>query len=232
MTSTRLTTPTSRRHMRIATASRALVLACVVLGGGLSAGCSILGGSKEPVTIYAPDPRVAPDASWPQVDWQLEIARPEAARMVDSLRIAVRPTPGELQVYKGANWAKTPSEQIEDAVLRALEDSQKIAAVAPKGSGIAADYTLLMDLRRYESDYAGNTVPAATIELNAKLLHSPDQAIVASRTFLQATPASATDTASVAQAFGTALGTLAHDVSGWALTVGDANRHQPAAGAK
>jgi cholesterol transport system auxiliary component len=205
----------------------AYVLASMLLGG-----CSILGGSKEPSTIYAPDPRVAPDASWPHVDWQLEIARPEAARMVDSLRIAVRPAPGELQVYKGASWAKTPSEQIQDAVLRALEDSQKIAAVAPKGSGMATDYTLLMELRRYEADYAGNAVPAATIEVNAKLLHSPDQAIVASRTFLQAVPAGGTDTASVAQAFGSALGAVAHDVGGWTLTAGDANRQPRATAGK
>jgi cholesterol transport system auxiliary component len=203
-----------------------------LIAGALLGGCSILSGNKEPATIYAPDPRVAPDPSWPQVAWQLEIARPESARMVDSLRIAVRPTPNELEVYRGASWAKTPSEQIADAVLRALEDSHKIAAVASKGSGMAADYTLLMELRRYEADYAGNALPAATIELNAKLLHSPDQAIVASRTFLEAVPASGTDTAAVAQAFASALGALANDLAGWTLTAGEANRHGRSAAAQ
>ena len=232
MTPTRTVTSHMRLRTRLVAARCVLIFAGALAAGALIGGCSILGGSKAPSTIYAPDPRVAPDASWPQVRWQLEIARPEAARMVDSLRIAVRPTPGELQVYKGASWAKTPSEQIADAVLRALEDSQKIAAVAPKGSGMAADYTLLMELRRYESDYAGGTVPAATIEVNAKLLRAPDQAIVASRTFLQSTPAGATDAASVAHAFGIALGTLAHDVGGWALTVGEADHRQSAATAR
>jgi cholesterol transport system auxiliary component len=184
-----------------------------------------LGGSKTPVTIYAPDPRVAPEPSWPQVDWQLALARPDAARMVDSMRIAVRPTPGEMQVYKDASWAKAPSDQVEDTVLRALEDSQKIHAVARKGSGIAADYTLLMEVRRYEADYAGNAVPAATIEVNAKLLHALDQDIIASHTFLQAVPAAATDTASVAQAFGAALGAIGHDIAGWTLVTGDTHEH-------
>lgn len=212
--------------IRTVVAGSAIFMASVLL-----AGCSILGGSKEPVTVYAPDPRVAPDASWPHVTWQLEIARPDAARTLDSLRIAVRPRPEELQVYKGASWAKRPSEQIEDMVLRTLEDSQKITAVAPNGSGMTADYTLLMELRRYEADYAGNSVPAATIEINAKLLHARTQAIVASRTFLQAVPAGGTDTASVAQAFGTALGTLAHDVAGWTLATGDANSRAQASAA-
>jgi cholesterol transport system auxiliary component len=195
----------------------------MVVAGALLAGCSILGGSREAATIYAPDPRIAPDPAWPSASWQLEIAQPEAARMIDSQRIAVRPTPGELQVYKGASWAKSPGDQVQDTVLHALEDSQKIAAVARKGSGAAADYTLLMEIRRYDADYAGHPLPAATIEINAKLLQSPEQAIVASHTFVQAVPAAATDTASVAQAFGTALGGIGHDIAGWTLVNGNAN---------
>jgi cholesterol transport system auxiliary component len=202
-----------------------------ILALGLLTGCSIL-GSKIPVTIYAPEPRVAVDPSWPSVTWQLALAHPDAARMIDSLRIAVRPTPGELEVYKDASWAKTPSEQIEDSLLRTLEDSQRIPAVARQGSGIAADYTLITEVRRFEADYAGNPLPAATIEVNAKLLHATDQAVVASRTFLQAVPASATSTSAVAQAFGIALGAITHDIAGWTLTNGDSNQHAGAHASK
>jgi cholesterol transport system auxiliary component len=184
------------------------------------AGCSLLGGNKDPVTMYAPEPRVAADPSWPTVDWQLVVAQPQASRMVDSSRIAVRPTPGELQVYKGVAWSRPPTEQLEDLVVRTLEDSGHIAAVARIGSGIAADYKLEMDVRRYEADYAGAAVPSATIEVNAKLLHSIDQKVAGSRTFLQAVPAAGTDPALVAQAFGEALGKIGHDVSGWVLETG------------
>jgi cholesterol transport system auxiliary component len=111
-------------------------------------------------------------------------------------------------------------------VLRTLEDSQKIAAVARQGSGIAADYKLEMDLRRYEADYAGGAVPAATIEVNAKLLRSIDQDVVASRTFLQAVPAAGTDTALVAQAFGQALAAIGHDIAGWTLASGNAREQR------
>ena len=199
--------------------------AALLAAGMLLSGCNVLGGSKDnAATIFAPDPRVQADAAWPQVGWQLSISRPEAARMVDSLRIAVHPTPGELQVYKGASWAKTPSEQLEDAVLRTLEDSGKIAAVARQGSGIAADYKLLMDLRRYEADYAGNAVPSATIEVNAKLLHAPGNDVVGSRTFLRAVPAGGTSVGAVAQAFSQALGEVSGEVAGWTLSSGEAHQ--------
>src|SRR3546814_6044180 len=78
---------------------------------------------------------------------------------------------------------------LEVAVLRALEDSGRIGAVARQGSGINGNYKLVMDVCRFEADYAGAAIPSATIEVNAKLLHPVDQQVVASRTFLAARPA-------------------------------------------
>jgi cholesterol transport system auxiliary component len=191
----------------------------------LLAGCSVLGNGKQrdPVTIYAPQVKVAPDPSWPSVTWQLAVVKPTAARVVDSPRIAVRPVPGELQVYKGVTWSQPSTDLIEATVLRALEDSGKIPAVARAGSGIRADYRLVMDLRRYEADYAGNAAPSATIELTAKLMHASEQRIVASRTFLQIEPSGGVEVPEVAAAFDTALEKLGSEVVGWVLTTGDAD---------
>ena len=188
------------------------------------AGCSILGNEqRDPVTIYAPQPQVVVDPSWPTVAWQLSVGKPSAPRVVDSPRIAVRPAPGELQVYKGASWSQPSTDLVEATVLRAFEDSGRIPAVARDGSGIRADYKLVMDLRRFESDYAGAVIPSATIELTAKLLHASDQRIIASRTFLQVQPSSGTEVAQVTNAFDQALGKLGAEVVGWVLVTGEAD---------
>jgi cholesterol transport system auxiliary component len=190
----------------------------------LLSGCSVLGSQqRDPVTIYAPQVTVVPQPSWPSVTWQLVVAKPTAARVVDSPRIAVRPVPGELQVYKGVTWSQPSTDLVEATVLRALEDSGKIPAVARLGSGVRADYKLVMDLRRYEADYAGNAVPSATIELTAKLMHTTDQRIVASRTFLQREPSSGVEVVQVAVAFDQALEKLGGEVVGWVLTTGEAD---------
>jgi cholesterol transport system auxiliary component len=200
---------------RLALAS--LATACALLGG-----CSLLGGGgQKPTTLYAPDPRIAPDPSWPKVHWQLSVGQPSAARVIDSLRIAVRPTPDEIQVYKGAAWAKLPSDMLVDTVTRALEDSGDIGGIARQGTGVSADYKLVMDMRRFEADYAGGTIPAATIEVNAKLLNVSDQSIVASRTFLHAEPAAGTDVAQVVDAFSRSLESVGRDMVGWTLSSGD-----------
>lgn len=199
--------------------TRGLAIAALCLA---VAGCSLVGGSKEPSTIYSPLPHIQADPAWPALEAQLSIGAPHVAGMLDGTRIAVRPVPGELQVYKGALWATDPGEQLRDAVLRTLEESGKLRAVARQGSGLAADYRLELDVRRFEADYAGGPVPAATLEVNAKLVRNVGQSLVGSRTFHQAVPAAGADTSLVAGAFGEALGAIAHDIAGWTLATGAA----------
>src|SRR5690606_8084038 len=212
--------PAPRRTLTLAAARIAAALALTTL----LAGCALLGGKRgDPVTIYSPELAATADPSWPQVDWQLAIARPSAPRLVDSPRIGVRPVPGELQVYRGAVWAQPPTDMLESAVLRVLEDSGKVPAVGRLATGLRANYRLAMDIRRFESDYAGGTLPSATIEVTAKLMHNTDQRVVASHTFLQVQPAATTDTDAVARAFGHALSALGTQIAGWTLFQGEAD---------
>lgn len=203
-----------RRPLRHALAALALLLL---------SGCALLsGGSDDRAVVYAPDPRLPADPTWPSVQWQLSVTTPTAARMLDSMRISVRPGANEIQVYKNASWAKRPSEMLKDALLRALEDSGRIPAVARQGSGVSADYKLVLDLRRFESAYVQpGAPPLATIEFNAKLLHASDQQVIATRTFLQSEPSASTAVPDVVAAFEDALGQVSHELAGWVLTSGD-----------
>ena len=185
------------------------------------AGCSSLLGPKDTPTIYAPEIAATADPAWPSVTWPLGTVRPTSARILDGTRIAVSPVPGELQVYKSAMWARTPPEMLEETVLRMLEDSGKIPAVARQGSGIGAEYRLVMDIRHFEADYAGGGTPSAVIEVNAKLLHTPDQSVAGSRTFRHVQPAAGIEVGRVAEAFGQALGTISREVAGWTLATGN-----------
>lgn len=189
---------------------------------GVSGCASLLGGGK-PAAIYSPMPKVQANAAWPSVPWQLLVTTSSASAFTDSQRIAVRPAPSELQVYKGATWARRPTDMLEDALLRTLEQSGRIPAVARPGSGINADYRLVLDLRRFESEYAGAAAPSAVIEVSAKLLHAQDERVVASRTFLQSQPAAGTDVAQVVAAFEQSLSDAGRDIAAWTLAAGSAH---------
>lgn len=193
----------------------------------LLGGCSLLGSNeRSAVTIYSPIVRIQADPSWPKVDWQLVLVKPSAARVVDSPRINVRPSPSELEVYKGVSWAQPATDMLDDALVRGFEDSGRINGVARATTGIRADYKLALDVRRFEADYRGQATPTALIEVNAKLIHVVDQRVVADRTFRQEQPVPSTATADVARAFEQGLQATTSEVVGWTLVRGQADYQQ------
>jgi cholesterol transport system auxiliary component len=199
--------------------------ACFALLAASLAACGIL-PKKQPLSLYAPEARVTVDPSWPTVSWQLQVPRPHAEELVDSPRIVVRPLPGELQVYKGAIWAQPAPDLLQDTLLRAFEDSGRIPGVARRGSGIAGEYELLLDLRRFESDYTGGGSPAAVVEVGAKLIATVSNSVVASRTFRQSGTSASTDIAAVAHAFDQSLGAITSEIVGWTLVEGQRHAAQ------
>lgn len=219
--------PSGRANARRSVRTAAAIT--ILLAFASLAGCaSLLGGGGDDSSVYAPLPQARPDPAWPSVPWQLMVSTSSAAAVVDSRRIAVRPQPNEIRVYKNANWARRPTEMLEDVALRTFEDSGRIDAVARPGMGVDADFRLVLDLRRFESDYRGDATPAAVIEVNAKLLHALDDRVVGSRTFLLAQPASGTAVGEVIVAFEKALTAAGREIAGWTLTTGQAHRHDGA----
>jgi cholesterol transport system auxiliary component len=205
---------------RVAPITAVLRLGGALLIGALLSGCSIL-PEQTSIALYSPQPRIATDAAWPTVDWQLSIPRPHADASLDSDRILVRPRPGELQVYKGAAWNQAAPDLVHDVLLRAFNDSGRVRGVARRGEGVDATYELLLDLRRFESDYTGTDgAPQARIELGARLVHNADNRVVASRVFETAVPTDDTGVAPVARAFERGLGEIGAQLVGWALTTG------------
>ena len=199
--------------------------ACLALLAAGIAACGIL-PKKQPLALYAPEGRVTVDPGWPTVSWQLQVPRPHADELVDSPRIVVRPMPGELQVYKGAVWAQPAPDLLQDTLLRAFEDSGKIAGVARRGAGITGEYELLLDLRRFESDYAGGASPSAVIEMGAKLVATGSNSVVANRTFRQTSASPSADITAVAGAFDQSLAAISSEIVGWTLVEGQRHAAQ------
>jgi cholesterol transport system auxiliary component len=207
------TTPARTAHRR---ALRILALAVLLAP---LAGCGLL-PKQAPLALYRPEATIAADAAWPQVAWQLRIARPYADDAHDSARILVRPQPGELQVYKGAAWTQPAPDLVLDTLLRAFGDSGRFGGVARRGEGVGADYELLLDLRSFEANYAGGAAPNARITLGARLVRNGEDRVVASRVFEADVPATGTAVPDVQRAFAQGLGTVTTDLIGWTLAEG------------
>jgi cholesterol transport system auxiliary component len=184
----------------------------------LVAGCGIL-PKREPTALFEParPSSVAPRADWPQANWSLIVARPLAAGLLDNDRIAVRPAPGEISVYKGAAWTDTAPDLVHGALLRRFEDSGRILSVARPGSGVRGEFSLQTELRVFESIYVSAGRPQATIEIYAKLVRTTDGSVVAARTFRETEDATSENLSSVVDAFGAALNRTTEQIVGWTL---------------
>lgn len=194
-------------------ASRSLLLATAM---SMIGACGIV-PKKSEISLYSPQIDITPDPVWPQVDAQLVIQRPNAERLTDSSRIVVRPSPGELQVYRGASWSQPAPDMLQDAILRTLQDSNKLAGVTRRGSGIAGSFDLALDIRRFDADYDDGDRPSAVVEVSASLIRNDRNQIAAHRVFRASTPAHGAELGEVSRAFGQSLSQVAGEISGWTL---------------
>ena len=183
----------------------------------LLAGCAAIGGPKTEVKVYAPASSVTVDAGWPAVDWHLTVATSAANQMLDSTRIAVRPTPDRFQVYKGAAWADDAPELLQTALIEGFEDAGKLAAVGRFGGGSRGDAGLLVEVRAFETVYVDGR-PEAVIEVQARLVQFRGGGTVAARRFRHAVPGTSPEIDDMVAAFGTAMSALTTDLVAWTLT--------------
>lgn len=183
----------------------------------LLAGCAAIGGPKTEMRIYSPASSVTVDPAWPAVDWHLSVATSAANQMLESPRIAVRPTPDRFQVYKGATWADDAPELLQTALIAGFEDAGKLAAVGRFGGGARGDAGLLVEVRAFETVYVDGR-PEAVIEVQARLVRFRGGGPVAAKRFRQAVPGASPETDDMVAAFGIAMGALTTDLVGWTLT--------------
>jgi cholesterol transport system auxiliary component len=196
----------------------ALLLATALL----AAGCGSLGGPKVAIKVYSPPTQVQVDPAWPMADWTLAVGTSSAVEALDSPRIAVRPTPNELQTYKGAAWADTAPDMLRAAVVEGFEDSGKIASVARFGGGSGSersDLALQLEIRAFETDY-GSGAPEAVIEVQARLVDRRGDAFATKR-FRRAVAGASAEVPAMVDAFGDAMSGLTTDVVGWTLVEGN-----------
>jgi cholesterol transport system auxiliary component len=202
---------------------RALPALLVLTVAAFAAACGVI-PKREPTAVFEPALSPASSGNWPQANWSLLVNKPTASAYLDNDRIAVRPSGGDITVYKASAWTDTAPDLVQSALLRRVEDSGKILSVARPGGGVRGDYVLQTDLRNFESVYVSEGRPEARVEIYAKLVKTADGSVVAARSFRQVEAASSEDIGAVAVAFGAALGRASDEIAGWTLASGNARR--------
>jgi cholesterol transport system auxiliary component len=187
----------------------------------LLAGCSVLPEAQTSTAYLLPSAAQAPSAA-PPVDWALRVVTPQASQVLDSTRIAVLPQANQISNYKGARWSDPAPALLRDRLLDALRADGRVPALSSDARPLHADLLLVSDLRAFQAEYQGGTVQVS-IQLEARLVRSNGQHIVASQRFDVRQAVEGTQVAQVVDAFGLASDQLAAQLVDWAVAQGQAS---------
>ena len=185
------------------------------------AGCISLIKEPDPITVYALRPEAVDVANLPTVSWSLTVIRPNSLAFLDSNRIAVRPEPNVLQVYKGANWSESLPDLVQANLVQALENSGRIKSVSRQNSGVPAEVAMLVDIRQFESVYAPSAkIPDAVIQMHVKVLEYPSNRVIAVQTFNASVPSASKDIPDVVLALERGMNTVTAEIVAFTLVNG------------
>jgi cholesterol transport system auxiliary component len=200
--------PLSRRQILVTG------LALLALGG---CGGNLLGPSNPPLQLYRLRPRFTAPPDLPHVAWQLAVARPETARSLDTVRIAL--VRGEMMdYYADAQWTDSVPRLVQGLLVEAFEQSGRIAGVARESDNIHADYVLATEIRAFEAQYdTPDGAPGVTVEIEARLLGRGGD-VAATLNATAASRAQQNSVASVVAAFDAASAEALQKIVAWVLS--------------
>ncbi len=192
----------------------------------LVAGCTALPGNQPLPRLFVLTPKSTFNSNLPKANWQLTVDKPVAEAGLNTARIALRHNPVTLEYYARANWVDTAPIMIQTLIVESFENSGKIVAVGRQSVSLRADYSLIPELREFQAEYDGRTVPVVRVRINAKLVKMPQREIIATITAENKVPADSAELESVVYAFDKALGKTLKRLVEWTLRTAPAKKRR------
>jgi len=159
----------------------------------------------------------APDDFPALVDYpigQLAVAEPTTVVAFDTQRIMIESDGGDVAAFPDTRWADSLPLLFQSRFIQSFENAGYLR-VAGDLAGIAGDYQLLLDLRRFRIATAAE--PKAQIAFSAKLVDAGGT-VVAARLFEMSRPAESIEAAaSAAAALDAVFGEAAAELVVWSL---------------
>ncbi|MCH7592020.1 MAG: membrane integrity-associated transporter subunit PqiC [Planctomycetes bacterium] len=208
-----------RRDVLLGSAAGVMLSGC----GGADLGGII--GLPPPLRIYMLRPTLTGGQAGPSVPWQLAISAPLAPASLDTVRIALTPTPSTMDYFSDASWPDRAPALVQGLLLEAFANTGRVAA-ARDTEGVAADYILRTALRDFQAVYSGGAPPVpgqpspppqVKVAIDARLVATSDRRIVGSLSVIETADAVANDLDAIIAAFNDALENTLIQIVDWCL---------------
>lgn len=176
------------------------------------AACSPFPRQEASDTYTLPSPTV--EHRSPSLEQSLRIDPPLANRTLSGNRILVMPDAHQFQAYAGARWSDTIPLLLRDHLIDGLRRGSGLHAVVSESSRVNTGLELVSELRGFHTEYREGR-PEAVIVLDALLVDTGRQKVLASHRFEIRKPSASSDLPAVVSAFGEAAEALTRALLEW-----------------
>lgn len=196
-----------------------LIRIALLAGFTLISSCSIL-PKPEPFEVYRlPSAQSASASHGTPQRWSLRLSKFQSSEALNSPNIAVIPQGDVISHYKGSRWSDPAPVLVRNRLLEGFQHDGRVPLLSTDDSIFQTDLELGGSLQAFQTQYQG-TNASAVVRLDALLVRSYDQRILASRRFEVRQPLSEVQVPAVVAGFGQASDQLTVQVVSWAVEQG------------
>jgi len=146
---------------------------------------------------------------------QIVVTDPAALRSLDGTDIVVRTSPSLIQYLAASQWNDNLPAVIQEKLVQAFEDSDRLGGVGKPGDGIAVDYLLSSTVRAFEIETGG--AAAARVEISVRLIDDRNGVIKAQQVFRATWPVSGSSAEAFISALDRAHAAVIREIVAWTL---------------
>ncbi|MGF6089852.1 ABC-type transport auxiliary lipoprotein family protein [Pseudomonas sp. 18173] len=196
-----------------------LIRLALLAGFTLISSCSIL-PKPEPFEVYRlPSAQNASASHGTPQRWSLRLTKFQSSEALNSPNIAVIPQGDVISHYKGSRWSDPVPVLVRNRLLEGFQHDGRVPLLSTDDSIFQADLELGGSLQAFQTEYQG-TNAGVVVRLDALLVRSYDQRILASHRFEVRQPLSSVQVPAVVAGFGQANDQLTAQVVNWTVEQG------------
>ena len=162
-----------------------------LLGGGPPAELYRFGGAATPAEASQADVGRSILVSYSGADFEAESGGDRILTV----------TGASVSYVAAARWVAPAAELFDGALVRSLDGLSPAIRIVQPGDVSRPDFTLAVDVRRFEAAYLGAEAPEALVEANVRLIRRSDRTIVGEWPVAAREPADANRVTSIVAAF-------------------------------
>ncbi|SJZ87284.1 ABC-type transport auxiliary lipoprotein family protein [Consotaella salsifontis] len=193
-----------------------MVRPTVIVALSLALGaCAVLSPAPTPPDTYEISSPKAVTATARASRTQILIAEPTALRTLDGDKIVVKTSPYTVEYLADSQWSDRLTHMVQLRTMQAFENSGRVGAVGVPGQGLAIDYQVVMEIRRFEiAVYEGNR---AVVEISVKALNDRNGTVRGTRIFTASQPVAGSSNADRIAALDKAFDEVSSEIVAWTL---------------